>query len=245
MTGQVQLDRHHKSGGVFVKKNDFTGISKKHLKGLTLIELTIAVTVLAIGIAGIITVFHVGLSMSATANEITIAGIEAQLQMESLVGRPWIGSDTDLPLSGLDQDLDSVSPPVIWNTPFECSVGDLWVRLVYRPHMASTWDDSGTLRRHDWNNMESVDSDDFATEVDGDDPLPPLCDCLGIDDCGIVRGLGPIRSNLMSIRVTVYVYRTLADALAHNPQDPDYDPNASSTWLVRHSNIINVCGGIL
>jgi prepilin-type N-terminal cleavage/methylation domain-containing protein len=94
-------------------ENNIAGIKSKRRKGFTLVELIVAVTVLVIGIAGVITVYHVGFSTSSRAHELTIAGIEAQLQMEKLVGRKW---DTDLEL-------------IDWGDAFPHN--DLWVVLRY------------------------------------------------------------------------------------------------------------------
>jgi prepilin-type N-terminal cleavage/methylation domain-containing protein len=93
----------------------------KHRKGLTLVELIIAVTVLGIGIAGIITAFTAGFSMSARANYTTIASIEAQLQMESLVGL----TEAQLMTAGFT-----------WNNPFQSNY--MWVMLDLSSYGATT-----------------------------------------------------------------------------------------------------------
>ncbi|MCL2224044.1 MAG: type II secretion system GspH family protein [Defluviitaleaceae bacterium] len=101
--------------------NNFAEIKNKHRKGLTLVELIIAVTMLGIAIAGVVTVFHVGLSTSARANYLTGASIEAQLQMESLMGRFWCA------------DLATED----WGIRLPCSSGDFDVRLEREFYAAS------------------------------------------------------------------------------------------------------------
>lgn len=62
---------------------------KKVHSGVTLVELIIAVAVLIIGLAAVFTAMAAGLRSSTKSHELTVAGIEAQLQMESLIGRRW------------------------------------------------------------------------------------------------------------------------------------------------------------
>ena len=78
-------------------KNKFTGLKSKHRKGLTLVELIVAVTILAVALAGIFTVLHVGFSTSARANDLTIASIEAQLWMERLAGLTFDEMNAEIP----------------------------------------------------------------------------------------------------------------------------------------------------
>jgi hypothetical protein len=68
-------------------------IPNKKLSGLTLVELIIAVGVLVSVSAGLMSLFSLGHSQSVVAHRRNLAGIEAQLQMERLMGRRW---DLDL-----------------------------------------------------------------------------------------------------------------------------------------------------
>ncbi|MCL2576691.1 MAG: prepilin-type N-terminal cleavage/methylation domain-containing protein [Defluviitaleaceae bacterium] len=113
-------------------QNNFDGIKYKHRKGLTLVELIIAVTVLVIGIAGILTVHHVAITTSTRAQSLTVASIEAQLIMESLVGRPW-GND---PLS----DVNLIGGCNLWGGAdwgerFQSN--GLWVRVLETPQQGT------------------------------------------------------------------------------------------------------------
>jgi hypothetical protein len=54
----------------------------------------------------------------------------------------------------------------------------------------------------------------------------------------------PAINNLMLIQVTVYVYRNLAEATTHAGAAGVSSPGAD-TWIIRHSNILNVNGRIM
>jgi len=66
-------------------------MKKKTKRGVSLAELIIAVSVLVIAGTGLFIAFAAGLQQSTNAHIITMAGIEAQLQVEQLLGRPWTG----------------------------------------------------------------------------------------------------------------------------------------------------------
>lgn len=120
-------------------------VKNKKRSGVTMLELIIAVAVLVFAMAGIATVFHVAFQTSRQSNEITIASIEAQLQMESLIGRtlngscgfllggiPAVGS---VAAGGAVGRNDNGTPDYLgddayfgWNVPFQSN--GLWVRIV-------------------------------------------------------------------------------------------------------------------
>lgn len=109
---------------------NFSGIRNiKPRAGLTLVELVIAVTVLVIAMGGIFTAIHVGFMTSARANDLTGASIEAQLQMESLMGRWWV--DPVNPTFSLSTNPGPLGQP--WNAPFPSTCGDFVVRLTAVP----------------------------------------------------------------------------------------------------------------
>jgi len=212
----------------------------KRRLGVTLVELIIAVTVLAIAVAGIVTVFHVGFQTSTRAHDLTIAGIEAQMQMEVLAGRPWIGTLGDtFPLQYHRDDPDGPPDTVIntvgwcsddtpnvyvgWNEPFESN--GLWVKLVPDAYQAHG--------NHSIYGMTSpLLSDGIIFPTPGVDT--PQCpdDLLGGDCEG-----GCSVEYLRLIQVALYVFMSEEDA-----RDED---NWKDLWAVRHSNIFNVREGRL
>lgn len=106
----------------------------KPLAGVSLAELIIAVAVLMIAVAAFATAFHVGLRTSAQARDLTVASIEAQMQMESLMGRPWVGAPADFPLWDAAVPANSLvgrtgTGYAGWDTPFPSN--GLHVRIVH------------------------------------------------------------------------------------------------------------------
>jgi len=70
---------------------------KKSKAGLSLIELIIAMALISIAFGGLMTFFVVGLNMSRHGQRLDMANIEAQVQMEQLIGRYWHNDLRDLP----------------------------------------------------------------------------------------------------------------------------------------------------
>ena len=101
-------------------------IKHKLRKGVTLVELVIAVTVLVVAVSGILTAFNVGFMTSTRAHNITMASIEAQLQMEMLLGRRWDGGT--LPLASANFSTPP-APLATWNQSFESN--GFFVRLEH------------------------------------------------------------------------------------------------------------------
>jgi prepilin-type N-terminal cleavage/methylation domain-containing protein len=105
-------------------ENNFISLKRKQRKGLTLVELIIAVTVLAIAVAGTVTIFHVGFDASRRANDVTIASIEAQLWMERMVG---------LTLTQMLAEMKAVHDPADWGAVFPShgNVGDYGILITH------------------------------------------------------------------------------------------------------------------
>jgi prepilin-type N-terminal cleavage/methylation domain-containing protein len=195
-------------GGIFMSK-------RKLQRGVTLVELLIAVTVLAVSVAGIFTAFGVGFMTSSRAHDMTISSIEAQLQMELLMGRSWDGDLVNGP--SLPGD-----PIVAWGQNFLSN--GLHVRIVYRP------DDMGTARRgHNAWNMTLPPNTGNTPPV----PAPPAGVSTACNHSAGACGQCPIE-DLILIQATVYVYLNEADAIAGN-----------ANWAIRQNNIINVNGRIM
>ena len=62
----------------------------KMKSGFTLLELIIAMAVLAIASTALLVMFTGGLQESTRSHVFTMASIEAQMQMEQIVGRRWV-----------------------------------------------------------------------------------------------------------------------------------------------------------
>ncbi|MCL2049257.1 MAG: hypothetical protein FWG87_11085 [Defluviitaleaceae bacterium] len=65
--------------------------ASKRKSGVTLMELIIAVGVLLVASVALFNLFSYGFTRSNTAHRRNMAGIEALIQMERLVGRAWAG----------------------------------------------------------------------------------------------------------------------------------------------------------
>jgi type II secretory pathway pseudopilin PulG len=84
-------------------------LKNKRKSGLTLLELIVAVGILLVASVAMFNLFHFGLTQSHEAHRRNMAGIEAQLQMERLVGRKWTGGLDPL---GSDPNITWYDQPV-------------------------------------------------------------------------------------------------------------------------------------
>ena len=66
-------------------------------KGVTLVELVIAVGILSFVIVPLFTLFVTGTQIRLAAERVRSANYQAQLELESLIGRPWVGDLRDGP----------------------------------------------------------------------------------------------------------------------------------------------------
>lgn len=186
----------------------------KKYAGLTLVELIIAVGILTFGVSGVVTVLHVGFRQSRIANQVTQASIEAQLQMESLVGRRWMHPDINMfPLN-----LTGVTPALVgwdgtayvgFNTPFQRN--DFWIVLKYEPVAAQAGHSINTdaMGLLDINGLPITGAPACTAIVAGN----PCTDCL---------------PHLITMRFSVFVYPDLQSAVDEE------------NLIIIHSNIMNV-----
>lgn len=204
-------------------------IKKKIRAGLTLLELLIAVTVLGVGIAGVFTVFTVGFNASIRANDISMAGIEAQLQMERLMGRPWFVEPAMLPapmapLSSFPP-LSSVDSGIEWGEVFESN--GFWIRLEFEGVSAS----GGHCARNMGAGLPVANVKNVAPGsgcVAGCNGCAPLDGSPACPTCPL--------QELMLVEVTIFVY----------VHDPDGDADAiANGWTITHKGILNVNGRII
>lgn len=211
-------------------------VNKKSTSGMTLIELMIAMTVLVVGVAGIFTMFSVGFNTGNRAHDISMASIEAQLQFESLRGRPW-ALDMLTPKCPLMPGPGPGSCPgcadcVTWGTEFPGTVGSgFWVRMEYTPLRATSWIEGTESGWHSIGRMGLPAGVLPTTDMDG---LVYPWELTGIPtNCNYsacVTNCNP--NNMMLVLVTVYVYMNDIDAGNHE-------------FILRHQGILNVSGRIL
>lgn len=83
--------------------------SQRHKRGFSLLELIIAIGVLAIGLVGVLQIFPVGLRASRHSGMITKAAFLAQNKMEEIKMQDFeeiADFSPEIPLSGTDGDFD-------------------------------------------------------------------------------------------------------------------------------------------
>jgi len=131
-------------------------IQKKKNAGLTLLELIVAVAVLTVVTGPLIVVFNQGIERSVQSHILTMANIEAQMQMEQLIGLDWVEL-TALPPGVASGDFFAGNAVAgengIYRTlPFRSeSNSDFWVVLQYDQNTASDIP-SGNARRRSLSN---------------------------------------------------------------------------------------------
>ena len=70
-------------------------------RGVTLVELVIAIGILALVIVPLFSLFTTGARITTAAERVRLSGLEAQLRLELLIGRMWEGDLEDGPEPGV------------------------------------------------------------------------------------------------------------------------------------------------
>jgi prepilin-type N-terminal cleavage/methylation domain-containing protein len=157
-------------------------------KGFTLIELVIAVAVLAMTAGALFGTFSFGLTQSFRASRYHAASIEAQLQMERLVGRRWDGDLENIPWVAGAGDVAGVWDPIPANLS---SCGGFTVVISY------------SYRRTNWRN-EVVPPDNSHPLFGEPDAILPFGGPLLPD--GDLRITSPEEPVLISVSVELFCH---------------------------------------